>query len=165
MAKRIGNQLPEDAFALLKPGNMDAKRNKVVQIITVNRAGWPDAGMLSYADIVAKDKKDLRLATWGDGECANDLRHNGKLAILLIDRDTAYYIKGKAEEIKQGEKNLTDINQEGGESPLAFFKVRVEQVSEDKVPTAKVLSGVTFEGPEIEEKTHQEILKRLLELG
>lgn len=163
MAKRIGKELPEDAFALLKPGDIRSKRNRVVQIITVNPDGWPDAGMLSYADIVAKDRKTLRLATWGDGECASNLRHNGKLAMLVIDYDMAYYVKGIAVEMKESSDRLTDINQDGSESTLAFFKVQVEQVFEDRVPTARVLTGVTFEGSEIEEQAHQKILKRLLE--
>ncbi|MGH7771941.1 MAG: pyridoxamine 5'-phosphate oxidase family protein [Candidatus Binatia bacterium] len=163
MAKLIGKELPEDAFSLLKPGDFSSKRNRVVQIITVNPNGWPDAGMLSHADIVAKDKKTLRLATWGDGECASDLRHNGKLAVLVIDHDMAYYVKGIAEETKESGDKLKDINQEGGNSPLAFFKVRVEQVFEDRVPTARILSGVTFEGSEIEDQTHQQVLKKLLE--
>ena len=162
MAKWVSQELPEDAFALLKPGTIGAKRNKVVQIVTVSPDGWPDAGMLSYADIIAKDRKTLHMATWADGECARDLRSNGRLAILVFDRDMAYYVRGMAEETKGEGGDLTDINQEGGDSPLAFFKVRVENVFEDKVPTARVLSGVTFEGSEIEEQTHQEILKRLL---
>jgi len=161
MAKWIGSNLPEDAFHLLQAGDIGSKRNRVVQIITVSPNGWPDPGMLSYADIVAKDRKTLHLATWGDGECALDLRHNRKIAILVIDRDMAYYVKGTAHELDQGIK-LTDINQEGGKSSLAFFKVTVDQVFEDRVPTARVLGGVTFEGSEIEEHAHQEILKRLL---
>lgn len=163
MAKWIGKELPEDAFNLLKPGDFESKRNRVVQIITVNPDGWPDAGMLSYADIVAKDRKTLRLATWGDGECASDLTQNGKLAMLVIDHDMAYYVKGIAEQIKEVGDELKDINQEGGESPLAFFNVRVEQVFEDRVPTARVLSGVTFEGSEVEDQTHRQVLKKLLE--
>lgn len=163
MAKRIGKELPEDAFNLLKPSDLSAKRNRVVQIITVNPAGWPDAGMLSYADIIAKDRKTLRLATWSDGECALDLRHNGKLVVLVIDRDMAYYVRGLAEETGDGQDKLKDINQEGGESPLAFFQVRVEEVFEDRVPTARVLGGVTFEGSEAEDRAHQAILKKLLE--
>ncbi len=163
MAKWIGKELPEDAFNLLKPGDFESKRNRVVQIITVNPDGWPDAGMLSYADIVAKDRKTLRLATWGDGECASDLTQNGKLAMLVIDHDMAYYVKGMAEQIKEVGDELKDINQEGGESPLAFFNVRVEQVFEDRVPTARVLSGVTFEGSEVEDQTHRQVLKKLLE--
>jgi len=161
MAKWIANDLPEDAYILLKGGDWDSKQKRAVQIITVNPDGWPDAGMLSYADIVAKDRKVLHLATWGDGECAADLRHNGKIAILVIDRDMAYYVKGAAQEFNQGIQ-LTDINHEGGESPVAFFKVIVKQVYEDRVPTARVLSGVTFEGSEIEEHSHRAILKQLL---
>jgi hypothetical protein len=162
VAKRIGAELPEDAYSALRPGDLEAKRNCVVQIITINPQGWPDAGLLSYADILAKDRSTLCLATWEDGECASDLKHNGKIAVLLIDRDMTYYVKGTAEEQKLQGPPLADINQEGGESGLAFFKIHIEEVFEDKVPTARVLSGVTFEGSDIEEKAHREIFLRLL---
>jgi hypothetical protein len=160
MAKPVGKELPEDAFALLRPGGMEQKRGKVVQVITVNPAGWADAAMLSYADIVAMDRNRLRLATWGDGECARNLRQNGKATLLVVDRDLAYYIKSRAAEISEREK-ITDINQDGGDSPLAFFNMAVEEVKEDRVPTARVLSGVTFEGSESEDKAHREIFKLL----
>jgi hypothetical protein len=163
MAKLAGKELPDDALKLLKPEAMESKRNKAVQVVTVNPAGWPDAGMLSYADVIARDKKTLRLATWGDGECARNLRSNGKLTLLVIDRDMAYYIKGAAAELKS-RVPVTDLNQEGGESLLAFFSIEVREVYEDRVPTARVSSGVTFEGSEIEEKAHQQILKQLLEI-
>ena len=47
---------------------------------------------------------------------------------------------------------------------MAFFTARVEQVFEDRVPSAKVPSGVTFEASEIEEKTHGAGARRLLKL-
>jgi hypothetical protein len=163
MAKLVGNELPDDAFEALKPGNPDAKKGRAVQMITVNAQGWPDVGMLSYADVIASDRNRLRLATWGDGECANDLRTNGKIALLVIDYDMAYYVKGTASEIRGRATDLSDVNQEGGESPLAFFQIEVREVYEDRVPTARVLSGVKFEGSEAEEQTHEKILRRLLE--
>jgi Pyridoxamine 5'-phosphate oxidase len=163
MAKLVGNELPDDAVEALKPGNPDDKKGRVVQMITVNSAGWPDAGMLSYADVIARDRKSLRLATWGDGECANDMRNNGKIALLVIDYDMAYYVKGTASEIRLESTDLTDVNQEGGESPLAFFRIEVREVYEDRVPTARVLSGVKFEGSEVEEQAHEKILRQLLE--
>jgi hypothetical protein len=163
MAKLVGNELPGDALEALTQGTPDAKKGRVVQMITVNSKGWPDAGMLSYADIIARDRRTLRLATWGDGECANDMRSNSKIALLLIDYDMAYYIKGAASEIRGRAADLTDVNQEGGESPLAFFEVEVKEIYEDRVPTARVVSGVRFEGSESEEVTHQKILRQLLQ--
>jgi hypothetical protein len=163
MAKLVGNELPDDALEVLKPGNPDAKKGRAVQMITVNSQGWPDAGMLSYADVIASDRKSLRLATWGDGECANDMRSNGKIALLIIDYDMAYYVKGTASEIRPPAPDLTDVNQEGDESPVAFFQIEVREVHEDRVPTARVLSGVKFEGSEVEEQAHEKILRQLLE--
>jgi hypothetical protein len=164
MAKRIGAELPQDLFAALTAGNLASKRNRAVQIVTVGRDGWPSTAMLSYTDVVAKDEKTLHLATWADGECAADLRQTGKLAVLVIDYDMAYYVRGIAEEVTGVGDDLMDVNQQGGESSLAFFRIRVEQVLEDRVPTAKVLSGVTFEAADIEEQTHGEVLRRLLNL-
>lgn len=164
MAKQIGNELPEDAFELLRPGDLGPKRNKTVQIVTVDSSGWPHAGLLSYADIIAKDRHGLCLATWADGECAQDLRHDGRITLLVIDRDMAYYVRGMAREAEAGAE-LTDLNEEGDQSPLAFFEVRVKEVYEDRVPTARVLSGVTFGGSEIEERAHGAILAKLLEMA
>jgi hypothetical protein len=163
MAKLFGNELPDDALEALTPGNPESKKGRVVQMITVNSKGWPDAGMLSYSDVIARDRKTLRLATWGDGECANDMRSNGKIALLLIDYDMAYYVKGTASEIRGRATDLTDVNQEGGESPLAFFEIEVKEIYEDRVPTARVVSGVSFEGSEIEDAAHQKILRQLLQ--
>ena len=163
MAKLVGNEMPDDALEALKSENRGSKKGRAVQMITVNSKGWPDAGMLSYADVIARDRKTLRLATWGDGECANDMRSNGKIALLVIDYDMAYYVKGTASEIRPRATDLTDVNQEGGESPLAFFQIEVREVYEDRVPTARVSSGVTFEGSEVEEQAHEKILRQLLE--
>lgn len=162
MAKSIGSELPEDAFGRLKACDLASEHNRVLQMVTMNPEGWPNSALLT--DIVAKDKKTLHLATWSDGECAADLRHNGRLAVLVIDYDMAYYVRGIAEEVIGAGDGLTDVNQQGGDSNLAFFKVRIEQVFEDRVPTAKVLSGVTFEATEVEEQTHREVQRRLLNL-
>jgi hypothetical protein len=163
MAIRIGTELPRDAFDLLKPEDRPSKRGKVVQIVTVDREGWPNAGMISYYDIVARSPSHLRLATWGDGECARDLRSNEKLVMLMIDRDMTYYVKARAEEIPEAGRGLTDVNNQGGESEVAIFDVRVEGVWEDKIPTARVLTGVVFQGSDMEDQAHQGIFRQLME--
>ena len=161
MARFVSDSLPDDALALLRPGNLDEKRNRVVQIITVDEEGWANAGMLSYADVIANDGGNLHLATWGDGECATDLRRNGRITLLVIDDDMAYYVKGRASEIQVPGDPLTDANDTGGHSALAYFHIAVQGVFEDRIPTAKVLGGVIFEGTESEQIAHDAILKKL----
>ena len=161
MARFISDSIPDDALALLRPGNLAEKRNRVVQIITVDEEGWANAGMLSYADVIANDGGNLHLATWGDGECATDLRRNGRITLLVIDDDMAYYVKGRASEIQVPGDALTDANDTGGHSALAYFHIAVQRVFEDRIPTAKVLGGVIFEGTESEQIAHDAILKKL----
>ncbi len=161
MARFVSDSLPDDALALLRLGNLEEKQNRVVQIITVDEEGWANAGMLSYADVIAKDGGNLDLATWGDGECATDLRRNGRITLLVIDEDMAYYVKGRAREVQATGEALTDVNDDGGHSALAYFHITVQGVFEDRIPTAKVLGGVTFEGSESEQIAHDAILKKL----
>ena len=163
MAIMIGKELPQDAFELLKPEGQASKRGKVVQIVTVDTRGWPNAGMLSYYDIVARTPSNLRLATWGDGECAKDLRCNGKLAMLVIDKDMTYYVKATAKEIPEAGGGLSDVNNQGEESLVAIFDVQVEGVWEDKIPTARVLTGVVFQGSDTEDQAHQGIFRQLMD--
>ena len=164
MARFVSDSLPDDALALLRPGNLAGKQGRVVQIITVDEEGWANAGMLGYADIVAKDAGNLHLATWGDGECASDLRRNGRITLLVIDEDMAYYVKGLAREMEVTGDVLMDVNDGGGHSALAYFHIGVQGVFEDRIPTAKVLGGVTFEGSDSEQEAHDAILKRLASL-
>lgn len=161
MARFVSDSLPDDALALLRPGNIAAKQGRVVQIITVDEEGWANAGMLGYADVIARDGGNLHLATWGDGECATDLRRNGRITLLVIDEDMAYYVKGRAREVQVTGDVLTDVNDGGGHSALAYFHIAVQGVFEDRIPTAKVLGGVTFEGSESEQEAHDAILKKL----
>jgi len=161
MANVVAEKLPHDALELLKAGNLAAKQNRVVQVVTVGPEGWPNAGMLSYADVIAGDESNIHLATWGDGECASDLRRNPKITLLVIDHDMAYYVRGEGAEVHPEGETLTDVNQAGGDSALAFFHIAVKQVLEDRVPTARVLGGVTFEGSDSEQIAHDAILKRL----
>jgi hypothetical protein len=161
LARFVSDSLPDDALALLRPENLEEKQNRVVQMITVDEEGWANAGMLSYADVIAKDGSNLDLATWGDGECATDLRRNGRITLLVIDEDMAYYVKGRAREVQATGDALTDVNDDGGHSTLAYFHITVQGVFEDRVPTAKVLGGVTFEGSESEQVAHDAILKKL----
>ena len=134
MARFVSDSLPDDALALLRPGNLEEKRNRVVQIITVDEEGWANAGMLSYADVIAKDGGSLNLATWGDGECATDLRRNGRITLLVIDDDMAYYVKGRASEVHVPGDVLTDANDTGGHSTLAYFHVAVQGVFRGSYP-------------------------------
>ena len=145
MARFVSDSLPDDALALLRPGNLAAKQGRVVQIITVDEEGWANAGMLGYADVIAKD----------------DLRRNGRITLLVIDEDMAYYVKGQATEVEVSGDVLTDVNDGGGHSALAYFHIAVQGVLEDRIPTAKVLGGVTFEGSESEQEAHDAILKKL----
>jgi hypothetical protein len=67
-------------------------------LATVDPAGWPHIALLSYSEVVARDRGQLRLAIGGRSGSAANLRRTGQATVLLFDTGVAHYIKGKARE-------------------------------------------------------------------
>lgn len=117
--------------------------------------------MLSYFEVVASDRRNIRLATYKDSNTTKNMRHNGKATLVIIDERTAYYVKGRAEELKY-EMDCAPHN--------AKLNIRIEQVLADEAneefePGAYVSSGVTYRNPNraAELVKAQEVLRELLE--
>jgi hypothetical protein len=143
MSKLVGDQLPDDLYQRLLGNDLEQNAEKVILLATVDDGGWPHLAMLSYFEVIAKDPRNLRLATYNDSGTTRNMRANGKATISIIDRRSVYYIKGKVEEIARAMGSAPQ------NSKLHF---RVEQVladaaNEEFEPGAYVASGVTFKSP------------------
>ena len=143
MSKLVGDQLPDDLYQRLLGNDLEQSAEKVILLATVDEGGWPHLAMLSYFEVIAKDQRNLRLATYNGSRTTRNMRANGKATISIIDERTVYYIKGKVEEIARA-MVLAPQN-----SKLHF---RVEQVladaaNEEFEPGAYVVSGVTYKSP------------------
>src|SRR6267378_3864404 len=143
MSKLVGDQLPDDLYQRLLGNDLEQSAEKVILLATVDEGGWPHLAMLSYFEVIAKDQRNLRLATYNGSRTTRNMRANGKATISIIDERTVYYIKGKVEEIARA-MVLASQN-----SKLHF---RVEQVladaaNEEFEPGAYVASGVTYKNP------------------
>jgi hypothetical protein len=117
--------------------------------------------MLSYFEIVAKDRCNIRLATYKDSSTTSNMRRNSKATLSIIDERVAYYIKGSVNELRR-EMKCTPFN--------AKLNLRVEQVLEDEADEkyeagAYVAGGVTYRNPNraAEMMKAKEVLAELLE--
>lgn len=140
MSKVIGEQLDDDLYARLSGADLEARAGQAVLAMTVDEGGWPHPAMLSYLEVVAKDRRNVRLATYGASSTTGNMRRNRKLTLLVIEARVAYYVKGTVDELSPAMR-CTPHN--------AKLNMRVERVLADEADAEHeagvyVSSGVTY---------------------
>lgn len=135
MSKLIGAELPEVLFRWFSDG-LEANAEKIILVCTVDEVGWPHPAMLSVLEVVAKDRHNIRLATYKDSGTTQNMRRNGKLTMIIVDERMVYYIKGR----------VTELQREMICSPhLSKLNMKVEQVLTDQADE-QIESGVYVAG-------------------
>ncbi|MCZ6625547.1 MAG: pyridoxamine 5'-phosphate oxidase family protein [Deltaproteobacteria bacterium] len=142
MSRLLGKELTEELFNRLKGEDVASKMGKAIVLVTVDDKGWAHPAMLSYYEVVAKDRSRLDLAIGKTSTTAKNLRRTGKITLLITDSGINYYLKGNAREIKE---SMTGV------PFMSLFRVQIEQLLEDQEPDAMITSGVTFSRPQKKE--------------
>jgi hypothetical protein len=140
VATSIGAQLTAPLLDRLSGRHFERHSALVIPIATVDPAGWPHLALVSYSELVARDRGSLRLALGGRSGSADNLRRNGHLTVLLFDAGLVSYIKGTARE-ERPSMHCSPRN--------ALFDVTVTDVLADAADPRRegesvVLGGVTF---------------------
>ena len=138
MSQLLGRELTEELFHRLRGDDLASKAGKAIVIVTVDEQDWAHPAMLSYYEVVAKDRARIDLAVGKSSTTAKNLRRTGKITLLLTDRGANFYVKGSAREIRASME---------GAPFMALFRVAVEHLLEDQEPDAVITSGVTFQRP------------------
>ncbi len=161
MSKSLGNELSEDLYQRLCGKNLEAYADKVILISSVDNAGRPHPAMLSYLEVVARDRRNLRLATYKDSNTTENMRRNGKATISIIDERIAYYVKGSVAELKR-EMSCARHN---SKLNLHVEEVLADEADEEFEPGAYVSSGVTYRNPNRAKQVlkAREIIQELLQ--
>jgi general stress protein 26 len=160
MSKLIGDEMTDDLYQRLLGRNLEENAEKVILISTMDENGWPHPAMLSYFEVVAKDRRNLRFATYHNSGTAKNMRRNGKATMSIIDERVAYYLKGDVEELA-GKMSCTPHN---AKLNLHVRQVLADTANEELEPGAYVASGVTYRNPRRMEqvRTASEIIKELM---
>ena len=161
MSKLIGAELPKDLYQRLQGRDLESYSDKVILLSTVDVNGWPHLAMLSYFEVVARDRRNVRLATYKDSSTTKNMRRNGKATISIIDERIAYYIKGSVVELSR-EMLCAPHN---AKLNLRVEAVLADEANEEFEPGAFVSSGVTYQSPSRTEQLvkAREVLKELLQ--
>ena len=152
MSQLLGKELTKELFNLLKGENVASKLGKAIVIVTVDDNGWPHPAMLSYYEIVAKERSRIDLAIGKTSTTTRNLRRTGQITLLITDSGINYYLKGSAREVKESMEGVPF---------MSLFRVEIEQLLEDQEPDAVITSGVTFSRPQ--KKEVGEIIEKIFQ--
>jgi hypothetical protein len=136
----IGAQLTDALLDRLGGQQFERYSALVIPIATVDAGGWPHIALVSYSELIARDRGSLRLALGGRTGSADNLRRNGHLTVLLFDAGLVHYVKGIARE-RRPAMHCSPWN--------SVFDVTVTDVLADASDARRegesaVLGGVTF---------------------
>ncbi len=156
MSKELGATLPEDLLDFLSSTEPGEKFNQVILFSTTDEDGWPRHGLLSAHEVLAKDSNRLLLLLYSNSNSTANLQREGKISIVLVNPNMSYYVFCKARPLSP----LPDAPSE------TLFELTVERVLEDSLTTAKILSGITFEGydPGMTQENRKIVFQQLVEM-
>jgi hypothetical protein len=135
MSQIMGKELTEALFARLNGNQVQAHEGKIIPIFTIDERGWAHPALLSYYEVVARDRSTLDMALWKDSSTANNLRRSGKITLMITDEGVNYYLKG----------TVTQLQAEmAGAPPVSHFRITIEELVEDQEPNAQITSGMSY---------------------
>jgi hypothetical protein len=143
LAKLIGTELPDDLYTRLRGDRLEDYADKVLLISTLDAEGWPHPAMLSYFEVVACNRRDIRLAVYAHSRTTENMRQRGKATLLIIDERLAYYVKGTVTELRR-----TMVSAPHNSSlRLHVAQVLADEANEEYEAGAYVAGGVTYYNP------------------
>ena len=156
MSKNLGATLPEDLLDFLSSTEPGEKFKQVILFSTTDEDGWPRHGLLSAREVLAKDSKRLLLLLYSNSHSSANLQREDKISIVLVNPNMSYYVFCKARPLSP----LPDAPSE------TLFELTVERVLEDSLATARILTGITFEGydPGMTQENRKIVFQQLVEL-
>ncbi len=156
MSKNLGATLPQDLLDFLSSTEPGEKFKQVILFSTTDEDGWPRHGLLSAREVLAKDSKRLLLLLYSNSHSSANLQREGKISIVLVNPNMSYYVFCTARPLSP----LPDAPSE------TLFELTVERVLEDSLATAKILSGITFEGydPGMTQENRKIVFQQLVEM-
>jgi hypothetical protein len=161
MPKFVSSELPEDLYTRLCGRFVDRYLDQVILLYTVDKNGWPHPALLSYFEVAARDRKNLRLATYKDSTTTANMRSSGRVTLSIFAERAAYSLKGTAEEIR---REMKSINRN------TMLNVAIEQVLVDEAdpvlePGAYIAAGVVCVNPNLgtERTWRNKVLTELME--
>ena len=109
MSTHVGDQLPDDLFRALGGDDLAGVADRVVVVSTVDERGFPHQALLSYFEVVALNRRTIRLATYAESRTTGNARRDGKLTLVFVDAEFVYYVKGVVRQLVANVRRHTSL--------------------------------------------------------
>jgi hypothetical protein len=143
MATPLGDHLPDDLLERLSGARLEEVSDKVILVFTTDRDGWPHPAMLSYFEVVALDRANVRMALYNDSTTTGNMLRNGAATIVIVDERVAYYVKGQVDELAHSMRCMSH----NAKLNLRVRQVLADAANEEFEPGAYVAGGITYVNP------------------
>ena len=159
MARRRTESLTKDLFDRLRGLDAGSRADEAIVVCTVDDNGWPHPAMLSYFEVAAVDRSNLRLAVYTNSRTCANMRPRFKATLIVADPGVVCYISGTVEERAAAMRDApynAHLN-------LRVHQVVFDQPPPDLEPGVRITSGITYSPrtPEALERAHA-VLAELL---
>lgn len=135
MSRLIGKELTEELAQRLSGDDIAAHDGKIIPIFTLDESGWPHPALLSYYEVVAKNRSTLDIALWKNSSTAKNLRRQGNVTAMITDKGINYYLKGMVREME------AEMN---GAPQVSRFRITTTELLEDQEAGAEITGGLTY---------------------
>ena len=156
MSTFVADHLSDALLARLAAATAIDHLDRAIIICSVDEHGWPHPAMLSQLEIVARDARNIRLATHIASRTTRNLKANGKLSLVVADAEAVNYVKGDVLLLEPAMHAAPH---------LAKFNLRVDGVLADNpqdYEDARIVTGITVERRGVDAVAARAILDELL---
>ena len=85
MSKRVGDALPDDVFERLSGRDLESVADRVIIVCTVDEERFSHPALLSYFEVVAVDRRTIRMAMYADSRTTRNACRELQLTLILVD--------------------------------------------------------------------------------
>jgi hypothetical protein len=140
----VGEELPDDLYGALSGRDLAACADRVVVISTVDDRGFPHPALLSYFEVVAIDRRAIRLATYAESRTTRNATRDGRLTLIFVDIEFVYYVKATVRQLAASMR-ATPYNTK--------LEIQVQEVLRDapdpvREPGAHIAIGIRYVNPQ-----------------
>lgn len=132
--------LTEDLYRRLCGSGIEAVASDAILLCTVDRDGWPHPAMLSYFEVAAIDRHNIRLAVYKDSRTCANMLERGKATLVIVDERLVCYVRGAVEQVVPAMREAPY----NAKLNLCIEQVLFDEPPPDLEPGVYVTSGMTY---------------------
>jgi hypothetical protein len=140
MPKLQTEMLTGDLYRRLCGVDVGLLASQAIVLCTTDADGQPHPAMLSYFEVAAPDRHNVRLAVYNDSRTYANLRDRRRATLIVVDVDLVCYIRGTVDAVEPAMREApynAKVN-------LHIERVEFDAASAELEPGADVTSGITY---------------------